>query len=191
MDLGEAITAQLEGRTVRVDYLVKFDFTDGTLRLWNGFFELKTTDGNKWRGAGALGSIDGLSQSINATAAELTLSLSGMEPSFAAKVKGDKALWYLQPVTVYLQFFDEDSQVLDAPVAIRVARMQTMKVRSVSGDSRRTATITIGAEGPFVTRRRPRFSSYTDRDQQNRFSGDKFCERVQGIEQKVVIFPDN
>jgi hypothetical protein len=191
MELPHAIAAQLGGTTVRVDFLVKFDFADGVARLWNGFQTLTTSGGVTWRGMGQLGSISGLQQSLNGSAPALDLTLSGMEPGFMRLVTGDKAKWYNRAVTIYLQFFDAEWACLDDPVAVQLGLMQTVKISSQHTDAGRKEIVTVTAETPFATRRRPRFGTYTDRDQQGRFPGDLGCERVQGMAQKVIIFPDN
>jgi hypothetical protein len=189
MNYSEAAKAQLSGHTVRMDVLVEFHFVSGIVRLWNGFGELKTNDGKTWLGTGNMGDISGLAQSLNGTAPPVTLSLSGVDSTFALKAKAEAEEYYNQPLVVYLQFFDEDWQCLDDPYGLTMARMANITSRMDDDGQDRTYTISITAETPFATRRRPPFGYLTDRDQQLRFPGDRGLERVAGIDNKNITFP--
>lgn len=190
MDFSSAISAQLNGKLVRCDALVEFDFADGKKRLWNGFGTLQTNDGKTWQGIGNLGKIGGLKQSLNGSATPLDLSVSGVDAAFAAQAKGDRDNWYMRPVIVYLQFFDDAWQPLDMPFAIVFSTMRQMTIDRQSTEDGMVYTVTIRSEGPFITRKRPRYGYYSDSDQQKRFAGDRGCERTSGIEQHVIIFPE-
>ncbi|GAB5376469.1 MAG: hypothetical protein AcusKO_29310 [Acuticoccus sp.] len=190
MDFSEAIKAQLAGERVRVDALVEFSFLSDTVRLWNGFGTLKTSDDRNWEGIGGIGRIDGLEQSVDGTAPEQTFTLSGVDSRFAALAKGSADEYYRRPVSVFLQFFDDDWQTLDSPLAISLRHMERLKATRAQGDEGFVYTVSITAETPFTTRRRPPFSYYTDRDQQRRFPGDRGCEEIAGIEGKKIVFPD-
>ena len=189
MDFSAAVAAQLGGKVVRCDALVELGFTNGTSRLYNGFGELRTNDGKVWQGIGNLGSIGGLKQAINGQAAPLELTVSGVDANFASQAKGDRANWYMRPVVVYLQFFGEDWQPLDMPFAMSFATMRQLTIDRQSNDDGMVYSVTIQAEGPFITRKRARYGYYSDTDQQKRFAGDRGCERTSGIEQHVIIFP--
>ena len=191
MDFPEAIRAQLEGRVVRCDVLVRFGFTTGAKRLWNGSGPLPTNDGQTWEGIGGIGSISGLQQAINGASPPLDFTVSGVDSDFAARAKADRASWFNQPVLVYWQFFDENWQCLDMPMPFRFGRMKTLSADRKWDDSGKhhVHTVSIRAEGLFIDQRRPRYGFYTDADQQGRSPGDRFCERVAGIEGKIIDFP--
>lgn len=190
MDFSTAVAAQLAGKVVRADILVEFDFANGIRRLYNGFGPLVTNDAKTWEGIGGLGSISGLQQSFNGAALPLDLTVSGVDAGFAAQARGDRANWYMRPVVAYLQFFDEGWQPLDSPMAFVLATMRQLEIERTSTDAGMVFTVSIRAEGPFITRKRPRYGFYSDTDQQQRFPGDKGCERTQGIEQHIIIFPE-
>lgn len=191
MNFSETVKAQLAGQKVQMDVLVEFDFLSSTQRLWNGFGDLVTSDSKTWSGIAGLGKVSGLQQSFDGQANPLNLTVSGLDANFAATIQADKAEYYYRTVTVYMQFFNEDWSVLDAPYAINLSRIVTMKASMVQGnDNSHTHVINMTAESPFVSRRRPPFGFLTDADQQARFPGDLGCARVAGIDKKIVSFPD-
>ena len=190
MNFPATVKAQLTGERVRVDALVEFGFASGITRLWNGFGLLPTNDGKTWQGLGNMGRIDGLEQSINGTAPTQTFTLSGVDPTFAAIAKGEAAEYYRRPVTVFLQFFGDDWQPLDNPFAISLRHMERIKAKRTQTEEGFEYTISLTAETPFTTRRRPPFSYWTDRDQQLRYPGDRGLEEVAGIDGKEITFPD-
>jgi hypothetical protein len=183
----ETIAASLQGRVVRAAYLVKLDFVTEPWQLWNGEGVLETSLGN-WYGIGGLGTLDGIEQAIAGTAPEARLGLSGIDSAtlqiasedFDAEAKN-------RPVTVYMQFFEEDSEVpLDDPYPIWAGVMMRPEF-AVTGSTR---DIVISGESIFMLRSRPNFAMYTDSDQKRRYPGDRGFEFVAGLRNKVVTWPD-
>lgn len=190
MDFPEAIKAMLAGKNVRRARLVLFDFASGPIGVWQGFGPLQTKDGKLWHGVGELGSISGVAQAINGSSPELRLTLSGVDETFAMKAKAEADEYYNRAVTVFSQYFDEDWQCLDLPFAEIWALMRKLTPAAEMQDDGKVRTITISGETPFATKKRPRFAYLSDRDQQSRHPGDKAAERVQGIDNQLVTFPD-
>lgn len=189
MNFSEAAKVQMGGGIVRAALLLELMFLSGTIRLWEGFGALVTNDGKSFQGTAALGSIEGISQSINGTAPEVRFRLSGVDADFAVKAKADADEYVYRPAVVYIQFFDENWQCLDNPYALTVVRMTGLEVSfDGSGDSR-VYEVSVNAETPFAVRRRAPFGYLTDRDQQLRHPGDKGLERVAGIDNRNITFP--
>lgn len=190
MDFSEAAKAQMRGETVRAAQLVEFRFLSGTVRLWEGFGRVRTLDSHEWLGTSGMGEVSGLGQSVNGSAPSLVLTLSGVDAEFAAKAKGESDDYYNRAVVVYLQFFTEAWACLDNPYPLTLARMQNLTAKKDSEGTGPVYTVSVTAETPFATRRRPKYGFWTDRDQQQRFPDDRGLERVAGIDQKVITFPD-
>lgn len=185
-----AIATQLAGRTVRVDVLVELRFASGPIRVWNGFGRLETNDGFAWEGVAGLGGVSGLSQSIDGVAPPQSLTLSGVDQRFVTKANGERDEYMFRPVICYLQFFDDAWQPLDNPLPITFRQIVGMRVAREQASDGFAYAVTIEAETPFVTRKRPPYAYLNDRDQQLRFPGDRGLERVAGIDNKTVTFPD-
>lgn len=196
----ETIARALAGGKVECANLVKFDFTTQPMRLWRGNGMLTTNDGAEWLAIGSLGSMNGIEQAVNGEAPEASFTLSGIDADilrlardeFAAEVKGRLA-------RVYIQFFGVDDpddpgnqRCLDNPFPVWAGRMLTPSFSMDAGDEKTPAqrSVTISAESIFSLRSRPRWSSYTDRDQQHRFDGDKGFQFVGDLVNKVVAWPD-
>lgn len=193
MDFDPLIEAQLSGATVSGDVLVELDFLSGPVRVWNGFGRLRTLDDREWMGIGGLGSVSDTVQMFNGGAPELTMTVSGVDESFASKVRDEAEEYRDRVVRVYIQFFslsDSGPLPIVMPYARSWARMKSIKSSRQETDTGYLYSLTISAETPFESRRRPKFSYWTDRDQQQRYPGDRGCERVAGIQQKLVVFPD-
>lgn len=191
----ETIAAALAGRKVQLAYMVRFDFTSETMRLWRGNGLLKANDGSFWKGIGLLGSISGIEQAVNGEAPEMSFVLSGIDADilrlardeFEAEVKG-------RLVYVLLQFFgvddpnDPDNQrPLDNPYPVACGRcLKPTFTISQSGER----SVTISAESLFSLRSRPSYAMYTDADQKHRFEGDDGFSFVGSLVNQVVTWPD-
>jgi hypothetical protein len=190
MDFSAAIEAQISGRAIRKARLVWFDFLSKPLGLWNGFGRLRTGDGREWLGLGGLGQVSGIVQAINGAAPELLFTVSGVDATFAALVKGSSEEFYNRAATVFSQFMDEDWQCLDLPYAVAWGQMKGMRAsRSEDGESGFVRTVSVSAETPFASKRRAQFSYVTDRDQQKRHPGDLMMSRTAGIDAKPYKWP--
>lgn len=185
----------LTASTVRVSFLVRFDFQSGTERAWNGYTELTTLDGNKWLPMRGMGQIDGLGLSGNAASDSVTISVDGLPDQalgFLAKALENTPSVDQQLVTIYLQIFGEDWAPVGSPIPLWVGFMQPPKVSrtEMQGTDGAVQSIAITAENAFFNRSRPAYGRYTDRDQQARSPGDKFFGFVASILVKTVTYPD-
>jgi hypothetical protein len=189
MDFSETVKAQIEGRKPRLAPLQRFDFLSGTQRYWPGFGPI-TAGGHVWLGTQGLSAIGEITASSNGSAPEQTFTLSGVDASFVAAAQAAKPEYYGRLAFIYFQFFDENWQTLDSPVPFWWGRMYSLIAREVPAEKTRTRALTLSAETIFASRRRPRNSYYTDRDQQSRFPGDRACEHTLGMQSKLITFPD-
>lgn len=187
----ETIKAHLAGRTVRVSFLVLFDFVTQPMRIWTGAGKI-TAGGQDWYGLGQLGSISGLEQAVNGEAPETTFVLSGINSEIVSLARdewSDEGKDRLAKVLIQFHNLDDDGplELFDDPYAIWAGRMQTPRFELQGPTKRR---ITVAAESLFSLRSRPSFSQYTDTDQKARFPGDRGFEFVPGLINKTVTWPD-
>lgn len=186
--------AALSASTVRVDFLTKMEFKSGTSYLWNGNTDLGT-GGQTWKPMHGAGVIDGLSAPTGTAAEAVTFQLNGLPDQatdllrMALEDNQDSAQ---RLVTVYLQLFDADWQPVGAPIGIWWGFMQPPRITRtpMQGTEGAIQSISMQAENAFFNRSRPPYGRYTDRDQQKRSPGDKFCQFVPSLLFKTFTYPD-
>ncbi|WP_062228790.1 hypothetical protein [Aureimonas frigidaquae] len=177
--------AAAQGREVTLAALVDFDFPGYRLRTWSGSGVL-VVDGVEWHGAGQMGSISAIPFGENDSADKITFTLSGVEPQLVTQVNNSDAVRG-RDVTVYGQFFDNTThQPLDGKFVIRSMIMDTIGY-SASGPSERTISLT--AETIWTARNLASYSYWSDRDQKARYPGDRGCEFIPTLKNKVVAWP--
>lgn len=181
----ETVAAVAAGRTVRSSLLVFFDFEDEPKRLWPGNGPIMH-GGYQWQGIGQLGSIDGLDQAYGSSAPQMTFTLSGVDAGIVTLAREASDRVFGRDVVVYIGFFDEAWQALDAPYAVNVGIMDQMRYGARGATDR---SVTVTAEGLWTNRRRPAFSLYTDRDQNARFPGDRGLEQIPSLINKTARWP--
>lgn len=186
MILPQTVAAALAGQTIRGALLAKFEFASATERMWQGNHVL-TAGGHQWKPGGKYVSVDGLSSRADMAAEPLVFKLSGVDAALVTLAKNSADEVKGRPCTVYAQFFDEDWQTLDSPLALRSGVMDQMSYEAIGPDQR---VITLTAEGIFAARGAAPFAFYTDRDQQARFPGDLGLEAIGSMLNRTVTWPD-
>lgn len=179
-DVASAVSSRELGRAI----LIRFDFQSETKRVWTGFGRLKTLDGNAWDGVGDVVSIDGLAAAVSGAATTGTIGASGVSPELIAKATGEKDEFMQRPIALFLQVF-QGGALVGNPVPLALRIMTSMEVTRNAA----TRSISISHESPYVGRNNPAYGTYSDRDQQSRFAGDRFCERVPFLLFKQEIWP--
>lgn len=186
LDVSEAVATQMAGRTVRMSVLVHMDFLSGPVRAWPGTGPI-VSGGYTWQGVTArLVAIDPGTPSVDGAAEAFSVGVSGVDPSFLAKVVAAESEALGRRLSLYLQFFDEAWQPLDGPISLRRGRMAGF---SFSGAGDATRSIVVRAEGRLVARGRPPLTYLSDAEQQTRYPGDRGCEFVPGLQDLTVVWP--
>jgi hypothetical protein len=185
--------------TVRVATLVDFMFggdppDEGPVYLWNGF-GTRQFAGKSYLGAGDLGNIDGLEEARAPVSHQVTFSLSGVPDSPAdllARTIAAADIVQGRLAIVSLQLFDGAWETAGSPIPIYFGLMQpprvTLEPATETSGARRT--LTLPTENLFFGRGRPAAGRYTDREQQTRFPGDRFCEHVATMVNLSLAWPD-
>jgi len=184
---------------VRVATLVDLEFggtppDGGPVYIWNGF-GTRDFDGRTYLGSGDLGQIEGLEEARNPVSHQVTFTLSGVPDSPAdllARVLEASDIVQGRLAIVSLQLFDASWQPTGGPIPIYFGVMMPPRV------TREPATETAGArrtlslptENLFFGRGRPAAGRYTDREQQTRYPGDRFCEYAAQLVNKSINWPD-
>lgn len=190
----DAQLTTLSASTVRVAFLVEFQFASETVYVWNGNYAI-TSGGKTWQPMKGSGQIDGISVGGNQTSDTVDFTLSGIpdgDINILSKALEETPDVNQRTVLIYLQLFDDDWQPNGSPIGIWWGFMQPPKVTRTpaNGADGATQTVSITAENAFFNRSRPPYGRYTDRDQQKRSPGDKFFQFTPSLLFKVFTYPD-
>lgn len=186
--------AILSSGTCRCATLVEFQFADGDVFLWNGL-GVRNFNGIEYTGCGDLGTIEGLEEARSPVSQQVTFTLSGVGDSpvdLLARVIDSSDLVQGRLAIVSLQLFNDDWGAVGNPVPVYFGLMMPPRVTrepatETQGASR---TISLPTENLFYGRHRPPSGRYTDREQQSRFPGDRFCEYVPQMVDLTLTWPD-
>ena len=189
----DQITA-LSQKEVRLEFLCELQFTSDTAYIWNGEYNL-SSGGRTWKPLHGIGRIEGLGLSSDATSEQITISLSGLpdgDPNILALALEQTPEANQQLAKIYIQFFDVEWQPIGDPVLIWFGAMQPPRVSRTTGDDLEgpTQSITVAVENYFYNRSRAPYGRNTDRDQQNRYPGDKFFQFTPSLLSKSFTYPD-
>lgn len=193
----ETVRAQALGQQVVCALFVTFGFKGPVpLRVWEGDGPLDR-GGHTWRGMGhrqdktgnPLQSIDGLEQAVSGTAPQLTLTLSGVDPTVVKAAKADTDEIEGRPLTIEIGFFDATKPGLVPLDGLMPLGTWFMQKPSFVATGPALRTITLPCETLFAQRSRAPFGMLTDRDQQRRFPGDKALEFVPQMVDRTATWP--
>lgn len=145
---------------------------------WNGF---------DWLGLGGLVSLDAIKETGEIEAVGLRATLAGFDtsisPSPVSLVLNETVQG--RSCKIWLGIMNSIYQLVGTPVLEFQGRIDTLTIEEEEG----TATMSINMESRFASILRPNVRRYTDRDQQQVSSGDKYFEFVPQMRERVIVFP--
>ena len=162
--------------------MVEFAFDDGALFLTTAPFDVMY-GGDTYLSTGGLGAIDALTKSSGSTEG-MRFTLSGVDDELLAIATAEP----YQGRMVYVRkgyFHRDTNQLIDAPILVWVGRMRTMQI----AEQNDSATITVTAEHYEAELKRPMPVRMNNADQQRLYPGDRGCEYVEGLVERVVVWP--
>ena len=179
--------AVLESGSQRLGAFFRLE-TDPVVRLWLGVGDIEPgvnaydLTGAEYKGFGAITNVPAFKQLINGKAARVDFTLSGVSGDIleiasggdAKQVKGKRT-------SVGFALMGEDWALLGAVkwCANYVADYLSIQ-QAVTDDPMQpiVRTVSLSCGSQLTGRRRPVYGYFSDRDQQARFPGDRFCERT-------------
>jgi hypothetical protein len=176
--VSSAFQAAIASKTVRMLLLFEAFFDSGPVLLWTGYGTI-TIASRTYTGAGTFISLSEFKETDGVESQGLAIRLSGI-PSSAISLALSEPY---QGRIVRIQFgmMTETLGIIADPVLLFTGRADTMNITD-AGD---TCTIELNAENHFVDLLRGRGRKYTHQDQQIDHPGDKFFDKVEGLQDKV------
>ncbi len=181
--------------------LVEIALPDTTVRLWDGsggaFID---DDGNIYRAAqfteDALQTIEA---AINGEAFTLPLSLINLD-----RTTGDQIWEYDEvnsvvgsPVVIKLQELDDEEQIVGEPEVKFTGTSDNMKVTDQASEQESLSVVSVDVVNAFTLRGVANGQVLSDVDQKERSKRlnpsaplDRFCERVSGLREKTIRWPN-
>lgn len=162
--------------------LVELVFDAGSLYLTTAPFDVPA-GANTYISTGPLGAIEPMTEASGSTEG-MQFTLSGVDP---AMVNIATATDYVGRLVIVRKayFHFETNQLIGTPVVSWIGRMRTMAI-SEQSDS---ASISLTAEHFEAELNRPAPLRYNNADQARLYPGDRGCEYVEGLTERVVVWP--
>jgi hypothetical protein len=154
------------------------------VRLWLGVGPCRVganamdADGAIYTGFGELKNVPVVQQLINGVADRVEFQVSGVSERSMQLASSEAVDVQGAATAMGIGIFGADWQQLGVPKWIFRGVADFVTLNQESGDDGITRTVSLSVGTLFTGRRRRGLSYLTDRDQQSRHPGDKFCERT-------------
>lgn len=175
---GSSLEAALSDDTVSLAILVYVDWPGGAGRFWSGVGPL-SWDSETWAGAGDLGGIDKVGDSLNKNDIGVELTLNYLDDDVRNEVVTDDPVG--SDASIYLALMDEDVQVVEA---YEIFPGFVDEVQII--DSGESGAIKVRIASELARISRPLWFQLSDAHQQDLFSGDKGMAFAVHMDQPIM-----
>ena len=177
-NLSALLQTCVTNQNVQGAFGMRFDFTSGTQYVYQGTWPVTDGDGNIWQAVGNIGEITGINLGVGDNAQPLQITLSGLDPSFAALAANQGTELKGRPCALYFLGFNVDWTLADEPAVVQSMLMDHMVTRFDS--PARRVTIVLTMESFLVSRWRAPNGYLNQADQTVRVPGDNGLARLAG-----------
>jgi hypothetical protein len=137
-----------------------------------------------FEGAGSIGAISDVEETVELRAVRLTLALSPV-PQEVVDIALAERSYRLRPVTLWGALLDAQGAFVADPFPLWAGLMDTMEVTDGAEPS-----VALACESRLVDLERAEVRRYTDADQQAEFPGDRFFEFVPALQEAEIRLPN-
>jgi hypothetical protein len=134
-------------------------------------------------GAGSIGAISDVEETVELRAVRLTLALSPV-PQEVVDIALAERSYRLRPVTLWGALLDAQGAFVADPFPLWAGLMDTMEVTDGAEPS-----VALACESRLVDLERAEVRRYTDADQQAEYPGDRFFEFVPALQEAEIRLP--
>ena len=184
-DITTAFKNAIEGSVVKPIVGIELEFSDGTLRFWNGYGNLTMTAGGSsktFNGAGDMLGISEIEESSTLSMSGVTLTLAGIKSSIISTALG--ANYTNRKGAIYLGLFDTSNNVIADVYTIFKGNMDVMNIQEGAD----TCVITLKLESRLITFEKPANRMYTLEDQKVDFPNDVGFEFIPDLQDKEITW---
>ena len=184
-DITTAFKNSIEGALVKPIIGIELEFSDGTLRFWNGYGDLTMTAGGSsktFAGAGDMLGVSEIEESSTLSMSGVTLTLAGIKSSIIATALG--ANYTNRKGAIYLGLFDTSNNVIADVYTLFKGNMDVMNIQEGS----ETCVITLKLESRLITFEKSSNRMYTLEDQKVDFPNDVGFEFIPDLQDKEITW---
>ena len=194
-DITTAFKNSIEGSLVKPIVGIELEFSDGTLRFWNGYGNLTMTAGGSSKVFTGAGDMLGASEieesstlkvikqvSSTLSMSGVTLTLAGIKTSIISTALG--ANYTNRKGAIYLGLFDTSNNVIADVYTLFKGNMDVMNIQEGSD----TCLITLKLESRLITFEKPSNRMYTNEDQKIDFTSDLGFEFIPDLQDKEITW---
>ena len=184
-DITTAFKNSIEGSLVKPIIGIELEFSDGTLRFWNGYGNLTMTAGGSsktFNGAGDMLGVSEVEESSTLSMSGVTLTLAGIKSSILSTALG--ANYTNRKGAIYLGLFDTSNNVIADVYTLFKGNMDVMNIQEGAD----TCLITLKLESRLITFEKASNRMYTNEDQKIDFSSDVGFEFIPDLQDKEITW---
>ena len=184
-DITTAFKNAIEGSVVKPIIGIELEFSDGTLRFWNGYGNLTMTAGGSsktFNGAGDMLGVSEVEESSTLSMSGVTLTLAGIKSSILSTALG--ANYTNRKGAIYLGLFDTSNNVIADVYTLFKGNMDVMNIQEGAD----TCLITLKLESRLITFEKASNRMYTNEDQKIDFSSDIGFEFIPDLQDKEITW---
>ena len=184
-DITTAFKNAIEGSVVKPIVGIELEFSDGTLRFWNGYGNLTMTAGGSsktFNGAGDMLGVSEIEESSTLSMSGVTLTLAGIKSSIISTALG--ANYTNRKGAIYLGLFDTSNNVIADVYTIFKGNMDVMNIQEGAD----TCVITLKLESRLITFEKPANRMYSLEDQKIDFANDVGFEFIPDLQDKEITW---
>tara|TARA_R100001224_G_scaffold109787_1_gene87652 strand:- start:638 stop:1216 length:579 start_codon:yes stop_codon:yes gene_type:complete len=184
-DITTAFNNAIKSTVVQPLFAIELEFSDGTLRFWNGYGSITMTAGGSskvFTGTGDLLSISPIEETSTLQMNGITVALTGIKSSLISTALS--AQYTNRNGALYMGLFDASASVIADVYTLFKGKMDVLNITE-SGD---TSTISLKIESRLISFEHPLNRLYTLEDQQVDFSSDVGFEFINDLQDKEIIW---
>lgn len=166
---------------VRPVMLLEADFSSGMVYMTPEAHSLPW-DGHTYTGLGQMLSVDRFEEREELSAAGVRVALSAVPSALVTQAREEH--YQGRDLTIRFGLCDEDHQIIEDPCVIWAGYMDTMAIQF----GPRTSTITLTGVHRLHDMDRARGGRYNDGDHQARYTGDKYFEFLEELQNADLVW---
>jgi hypothetical protein len=184
-DITSDFNTAIKDTVVQPIFAIELEFSDGTLRFWNGYGDITMTAGGSskvFTGTGDLLNISPIGESSTLQMQGITVALTGIKSSLVSTAL--TAQYTNRNGTLYMGLLNSSGAVIADVYTLFKGKMDVLNIN----EGAETSTITLKIESRLVSFDLPLNRMLTLEDQQVDYATDLGFEFISSLQDKEIIW---